>query len=152
MLSFEKPLLTCITFYNKNENDKYSLRATYYIFCCRNRNWDGPDVMKFWFLNIQSQAVNCELPKKRYMARFNYCNFKKTNKVFIIIIIIIILLLLVLNWGEHYTLNWWNPGVQHLWFLWKKKERFSSRPGAKVSCQGPPGAATAPPWYPYTWL
>ena len=25
------------------------IRATYYIFCCRNRNWDSPDLMQFWF-------------------------------------------------------------------------------------------------------
>ena len=22
---------------------KIAIRATYYIFCCRNRNWDSPD-------------------------------------------------------------------------------------------------------------
>ena len=45
-----------------------AIRATYYIFCCRNRNWDSPDLMQFWFffsflslslfffLIIQSQA------------------------------------------------------------------------------------------------
>ena len=27
-----------------------TIRATYYIFCCRNRNWDSPDLMQFWFL------------------------------------------------------------------------------------------------------
>ena len=26
-----------------------SIRATYYIFCCRNRNWHCPDLMQFWF-------------------------------------------------------------------------------------------------------
>ena len=59
---------------------------TYYIFCCRNRNWDSPHLMQFWFffffLIIQSQAafVNC-----LYVARFT-----NTNKVSIIIIIIAI--------------------------------------------------------------
>ena len=55
-----------------------AIRATYYIFCCRNRNWDSPDLMQFWFfffgfcsllffLIIQSQKafVNC-----LYVARF----------------------------------------------------------------------------------
>ena len=52
-----------------------AIRATYYIFCCRNRNWDSPDLMQFWFsflffffvLIIRSQAafVNC-----LYVARF----------------------------------------------------------------------------------
>ena len=27
-----------------------AIRATYYIFCCRNRNWDSPDLMQFSFL------------------------------------------------------------------------------------------------------
>ena len=29
-----------------------TIRATYYIFCCRNRNWDGPDLMQLWFLSF----------------------------------------------------------------------------------------------------
>ena len=24
-----------------------AIRATYYVFCCRNRNWDSPDLMQF---------------------------------------------------------------------------------------------------------
>ena len=24
-----------------------AIRATYYIFCCRNTNWDSPDLMQF---------------------------------------------------------------------------------------------------------
>ena len=24
-----------------------AIRTTYYIFCCRNRNWDSPDLMQF---------------------------------------------------------------------------------------------------------
>ena len=86
-----------------------AIRATYYIFCCRNRNWDSPDLMQFWFLFvlfffvcfvclfvlffvflfliIQSQAtfVNCLC-----IARFTIVHRKNTNKVSIIIIIIII--------------------------------------------------------------
>ena len=27
-----------------------AIRATYYIFCCRNKNWDSPELMQFWFL------------------------------------------------------------------------------------------------------
>ena len=27
-----------------------AIRTTYYIFCCRNRNWDSPELMQFWFL------------------------------------------------------------------------------------------------------
>ena len=46
-----------------------AIRATYYIFCCRNRNWDSPDLMQFWFSFlffffffwiIQSQATFCK--------------------------------------------------------------------------------------------
>ena len=76
-----------------------AIRATYYIFCCRNRNLDSPDLMQFWFLLlllllffvvvffffliIQSQAafVNC-----LYVARFTIVPSKNTNKVSIIII------------------------------------------------------------------
>ena len=29
-----------------------TIRATYYIFCCRNRNWDNPDLMQFCFLSF----------------------------------------------------------------------------------------------------
>ena len=63
-----------------------AIRATYYIFCCRNRNWDSLDLMQFeffffwllfclvfFFLIIQSQVafVNC-----RYVARFTIVHSK----------------------------------------------------------------------------
>ena len=84
-----------------------AIKATYYIFCCRNRNWDSPELMQFWFLFffflsffsflfsfffcwiIQSQAafVIC-----LYVARFT---FKNTNTVSIIIVIIIIIIIVV---------------------------------------------------------
>ena len=68
-----------------------AIRATYYIFCCRNRNWDSPDLMQFWFfffwllfcfffcfffLIIQSQAafVNC-----LYVGRFTIVQSKTQN-------------------------------------------------------------------------
>ena len=78
-----------------------AIRATCYIFCCRNRNWDSPDLMQFrflffsflfcfvLFLIIQSQAafVNC-----LYVVWFTiYCTFKNTNKVSINIINVIII-------------------------------------------------------------
>ena len=86
-----------------------AIRATYYIFCCRNRNWDSPDLMQFWrvffwllfcfvfvfvffsFLIIQSQAVfvNCV-----YVARFTIVHSKTQ--------INIPLLLLLLS-----SLNFW---------------------------------------------
>ena len=69
-----------------------AIRATYYIFCCRNRNWDSPDFVQFWFffccccfvfvlvfnfLIIQSQAafVNC-----LYVARFTIVHSKTQIK------------------------------------------------------------------------
>ena len=61
-----------------------AIRATYYIFCCRNRNWDSPDLMQFFvclfvffFLIIQSQAafVNC-----LYVARFTIVHSKTQIK------------------------------------------------------------------------
>ena len=63
-----------------------AIRATYYIFCFRNRNWDSPDLMQFsfFFLIIQSQAafVNC-----LQVARFTIVHSKTQTKVSIIIIV-----------------------------------------------------------------
>ena len=62
-----------------------AIRATYYIFCCRNRNWDSPDLMQFlffcfclfFFLIIQSQAafLNC-----LYVVRFAIVHSKTQIK------------------------------------------------------------------------
>ena len=82
-----------------------AIRATYYIFCCRNRNWDSPDLMQFWYLlffsffgfcfvflfvcvflfffifnNPISSSV-CKLPIRSEVYN---CTFKNTNKVSII--------------------------------------------------------------------
>ena len=88
------------TLYNE-ENDKLAMRATNYIFSCRNRNWDSPNLMQFWFLFflsffflllffclfffliIQSQAANCKLPIR---SEIYNCTLKNTKKVSIIII------------------------------------------------------------------
>ena len=84
-----------------------AIRTTYYIFCCRNRNWDSPELMQFWFLffsflffffsflffcfvlffffclNNPISSSICKLP----ILSENYnCTFKNTNKVSIIII------------------------------------------------------------------
>ena len=72
-----------------------AIRVTSYIFCCRNRNLDSPDLMQFrflllllllfvfvfvfvFFLIIQSQAafVNC-----LYVARFTIVPCANTNNV-----------------------------------------------------------------------
>ena len=64
-----------------------AIRATYYIFCCRNRNWDSPDLMQFWFFFsafvllcffffvIVQSNVNC-----LYVARFTIAHSKKQIK------------------------------------------------------------------------
>ena len=84
-----------------------AIKATYYIFCCRNRNGDSPDqellprlnaiwfLFFFWLLfvfcfflfnNPVSSSI-CKLPIR---SKIYNCTFKKTNKVPIIIIIFIV--------------------------------------------------------------
>ena len=88
--------------------------------------------MKFWFLNIQSQAANCELPKKRYMARFNNCNFNKTNKVSIIIIIITISIKL-----RGSTIPWTvEIQVSSIYDFYEKKRDFLVDGGQKLVARG----------------
>ena len=72
-----------------------AIRATYYIFCCRNRNWDSPDLMQFWFLFFSFFFLFILFyfflnnPISSSICKFIYnCTFKNTNKVSIIIIII----------------------------------------------------------------
>ena len=80
-----------------------AIRATYYIFCCRNRNWDSPDLMQFWFLlllllllllfffllNNPISSSICKLPIR---SEIYNCTFKNTNKVYNGIIAIIIII------------------------------------------------------------
>ena len=78
------------------------IRATYYIFCFRNRNWDSPDLMQFWFFflllfrfvfvfvfccfcfvlfflfNNPISSSICKLPLR---SEIYHCTFKNTNKV-----------------------------------------------------------------------
>ena len=61
-----------------------AIRATYYIFCCRNRNWDSPDNA---ILNNSNSSSICKLPI--HSEIYNNCTFKNTDKVSIIIIIVI---------------------------------------------------------------
>ena len=69
-----------------------AIRATYYIFCCRNRNWDSPDLRQFWFfffgvcfalffffLIIKSQAA---FGNYLYVARWTIIVHSKTQKKF----------------------------------------------------------------------
>ena len=69
-----------------------AIRATYYVFCCRNRNWDSPNLTQicfsflllFFFNNSISGSI-CKLPIRSDIYN---CTFKNTNKVSIIYIII----------------------------------------------------------------
>ena len=92
-----------------------AIRATYYIFCRRNRNWDSPDLMQFWkffcffgfcfvlflfccccffFLILQSQAafVNC-----LYVARFTIVHSKTQIKFQLLLLLLLLLLLSLLR-------------------------------------------------------
>ena len=76
-----------------------AIRATYYIFCCRNRNWDSPDLMQFCFVfffvlfcfvlffNNPVASSICKLPIRSDIYN---CTFKNKNEVSIIIIVLII--------------------------------------------------------------
>ena len=71
-----------------------AIRATYYIFCCRNRNWDSPDLMQFWFLFFLlllpfffNHPISSSIFKLPIRSEIYNCTFKNLNKVSIIIII-----------------------------------------------------------------
>ena len=96
MLHVLSPWQKAATLYNQ-ENDHIAIRATYYIFCCRNRNWDSPDLLQcqqcwylffpfflsffvlfcFFFWKIQSQAV---FVNYQYVARFTIVHSKTQIK------------------------------------------------------------------------
>ena len=95
MLHVLRPWQKAATLYNQ-ENDHIAIRATYYIFCCRNRNWDSPDLLQCWYLFfpfflsffvllcfvfffwiIQSQAV---FVNYQYVARFTVVHSKTQIK------------------------------------------------------------------------
>ena len=79
-----------LTLYNQ-END-IAIRATYYFFCCRNRNWDSPDLMQFFlfiyfslFLFLFNNSISSSICKLPIRSEIYNCTFKNTNKVSIII-------------------------------------------------------------------
>ena len=107
------------------------IRATYYIFCWRNRNWDSADLMQFWFFflafvlfcfcfcffvflffvfflfNNPISSSICKLPIR---SKIYNCTFKNTNKVAIIIIItIIIIIILIMSWSS--LVLWYFLGI-----------------------------------------
>ena len=100
-----------------------AIRATYYIFCCRNRNWDSPDLMQlrfflifkfyyycFWilfcfcclffiiiiifFLIIQSQAAFVNC---LYVARFTIVHSKTQIKFPLLLLLLLLSLLEIKN-------------------------------------------------------
>ena len=96
MLHVLRPWQKAANLYNQ-ENDHIAIRATYYIFCCRNRNWDSPDLLQCWylffpfflsffflfflffcFLNNPISSSICKLPIR---CEIYNCTFKNTNKV-----------------------------------------------------------------------
>ena len=122
-----------------------AIRSAYFIFCCRNRNWDSPDLMQFgfflfcfvlcfvliFFWIIQSQAASCKLPIR---SEIYNCAFKNRNKVsieFTIVIIIIITIIFIrIKQGRGVkkhedNLFWWpNIAIQYAlpniwdWLSW----------------------------------
>jgi len=126
-----------------------AIRATYYIFCCRNRNWDSPDLMQFWFfffwllfcfvfvlffLIIQSQAafVNC-----LYVARFTIVHSKTQIKFPILLLLSIfmvdpieVITLLCMKSSEGSLNNYSLNGI-----LVKKNESGACEKREKRICQ-----------------
>ena len=80
-----------------------ALRATYYIFCCRNRNRDSPGLMQFsiffffqllfcfcfCFCFLFNNPISSSIFKSPIRSEIYNCTFKNTNKVSVIIIIIL---------------------------------------------------------------
>ena len=75
-----------------------AIRATYYIFCCRNRNWDSPDLMQFWFcfvfvlfcfflFNNPISSSICKLPIR---SEIYNCTFKNTIKFPLLILLLLL--------------------------------------------------------------
>ena len=65
-----------------------AIGVTYYIFCCRNRDWESTDVMQFsfsflffpflFFFNNSISSSICKLPIR---SEIYNCTFRNTNKV-----------------------------------------------------------------------
>ena len=95
-----------------------AIRATYYIFFCRNRNWVSPDLMQvdifyffffffgfcfvflffcvFLFFFIFNNPISSRVCKLPLRSEIYNCTFKNTNKVSIIIITIIIIIIIII--------------------------------------------------------
>ena len=102
-----------------------AIRATYHNFCCRNRNWDSPDLMQFWFLFFLfffcllcfcfvfwfffNNPISSSICKSPIRSEIYNCTFKNTNKVSIIIIKSLVLLFLttMLHFYANYVSFQW---------------------------------------------
>ena len=70
-----------------------AIGVTYYIFCCRNRDWESTDVMQFsfsflffsFFLFFFNNSISSSICKLPICSEIYNCTFRNTNKVSIII-------------------------------------------------------------------
>ena len=88
-----------------------AIRATYYIFCCRNRNWDSPDLMQFWFFFfgfcfvlflflffvflffvffLFNNAISSSICKLPIRSEIYNCTFKNTIKFPLLILLLLL--------------------------------------------------------------
>ena len=78
-----------------------AISATYYIFWCRNRDWNSPDLCNFDFLFFfvflfSNNSISSSICKLLIRSEIYNCRFKNTNKASIIINIIIIIIIIII--------------------------------------------------------
>ena len=127
-----------------------AISATYYIFCCRIRNWDSPDLMQLWFFFsffgfcfvsvvfiylffvclcvnllvcfIFNNTISSSICKLLIHSEIYNCTFKNTNKISIIIIIIIIIIINISIKLRGAPLPWTGE-VSSIYDFYEKKRR-----------------------------
>ena len=87
-----------------------AIRATYYIFCCRNRNWDSPDLMQFWCLffffffvfffcfYFLINPISSSICKSLIRSAIYNCTLKNTKKFPLLLLFCLSLFVVVLLW------------------------------------------------------
>ena len=88
-----------------------AIRATYYIFCCRNRNWDSPDLMQFWCLfffflfcfvffcfYFLINPISSSICKSLIRSAIYNCTLKNTKKFPLLLLFCLFLFVVVLLW------------------------------------------------------